>query len=273
MMLVDGVEDSKVSAADRGLAYGDGVFRTLAATGGVPRQWPRHYAKLAADCAAIALACPAEPLLRREIGLVCAGAGDSAIKIVVTRGAGPRGYRYPARMEPTRLVSSAPLPDYPASYAEIGVRVRRCRLRLSEQPALAGVKHLNRLENVLARAEWDDPQIAEGLLCDARDHVIGGTMTNVFIATRGVLATPELGRCGVAGVTRERVLEAASGEGVPCRIADLPWSDVLEADEVILVNSLAGAWPVREIDGRAIRVGPLARLLQTWIGRDDAPAS
>lgn len=272
MMLVDGIEDSKVGAADRGLAYGDGVFRTLAASGGVPRHWSRHYAKLAADCAAIALACPGEPLLRHEIDLVCAGAGECALKIVVTRGAGPRGYRYPAGVEPTRIVSSAAPPDYPASYGQDGVRVRRCALKLAEQPALAGVKHLNRLENVLARAEWDDPEIAEGLLCDAHDNVIGGTMTNIFIATRGVLATPKLERCGVAGVTRERVIEAARGEGVACRVADLPWSEVLAADEVILVNSLAGAWPVREIDGRIYPVGPLARMLQTWIGRDDAPA-
>jgi 4-amino-4-deoxychorismate lyase len=141
-------------------------------------------------------------------------------------------------------------------------------LRLAWQPVLAGVKHLNRLENVLARAEWDDPDIAEGLLCDARDHLIGGTMTNVFIATRGMLATPALERCGVAGVTRARVLEAASSEGMACRVADLPW-----ADEVVVVNSLAGAWPVREIDGKTYRVGPLARMLQTWIGRDDAPAA
>jgi 4-amino-4-deoxychorismate lyase len=270
MMLVNGVEDSKLSAADRGLAYGDGVFRTLAARGGVPRHWSRHYAKLAADCAAIALACPGEPLLRQEIERVCAAAGECALKIVVTRGAGPRGYRYPSRVEPTRIVSSAPLPDYPASYGEEGVRVRRCRLRLAGQPALAGVKHLNRLENVLARAEWDDPQIVEGLLCDERDHVIGGTMTNVFIATRGVLATPKLERCGVAGVTRERVLDAAQRHGTACRVADLPWDEVLAADEVILVNSLAGAWPVREIEGRTRAVGPLARMLQTWIGSDDA---
>jgi 4-amino-4-deoxychorismate lyase len=273
MMLVNGVEDSKVSAADRGLAYGDGVFRTLAFRGGVPRHWALHYAKLAADCAAIDLPCPDEPLLLDDIHRVCDAARDCALKIVVTRGTGARGYRHPSHVEPTRIVSSGPLPDYPASYSREGVRARRCRIRLAEQPALAGVKHLNRLENVLARAEWDDPDIAEGLLCDAGGNVIGGTMTNVFIATRGVLATPRLDCCGVAGVTRSRVLDAARGEGVPIHVAHLPWDEVLRADEVILVNSLAGAWPVREIEERTWQVGPFARMLQTWIGRDDAPSA
>jgi 4-amino-4-deoxychorismate lyase len=145
----------------------------------------------------------------------------------------------------------------------------RCVLALGHQPALAGVKHLSRLENVLARAEWNDPSIAEGLLCDADDNAIGGTMTNLFIAANGALATPSLARCGVAGVTRDRVLDAARRHGVACAVRDIPWADVLAADEVILTNSLAGAWPVREIDGRMFEAGPLARSVQRWLESDD----
>jgi 4-amino-4-deoxychorismate lyase len=143
-------------------------------------------------------------------------------------------------------------------------------LTLAHQPALAGIKHLNRLENVLARAEWNDRRIAEGLLCDAAGHVIGGTMTNVFIAKDGALATPALARCGVAGVTRERLIEAAREHGVTCAIADLSWRELMDADEIVLVNTLAGAWPVREVDGSARTPGPLARAMQGWLGREDA---
>jgi 4-amino-4-deoxychorismate lyase len=270
MILVDGMPAGAVRATDRGLAYGDGVFRTLPLAEGRSRHWRRHHAKLAADCAALGLACPPESLLLDELRLACADAtGEQVAKIIVTRGDGPRGYAYAQDAVPTRIVSASPRVAYPADYAERGVRVMKCRLTLGDQPALAGIKHLNRLENVLARAEWNDPSIAEGLLCDAGGRVIGGTMTNVFIATGGELATPALTRCGVAGVTRERVLDGARSAGVPCAVRDIGWGEVLSADEVILTNSLAGAWPVREIGERAFEAGPLARSIQRWLSSDD----
>ena len=273
MILVDGVATTVVPAEDRGLAYGDGVFRTFAVRDGTPLHWRRHYAKLADDCAAIGIRCPAEAVLSDDLRRACEATGDLVVKIVVTRGRGPRGYAYFDDSEPTRILYTAPRVPYPPEYASAGVSVRRCRLRLADQPALAGIKHLNRLENVLARAEWNDPAIAEGLLCDRADSVIGGTMTNVFIARGGELATPVLSRCGVAGVTRERVLEAARSLGVPCEAADIAWDALLQADEVMLVNSLAGLWPVREIDGAPRVTGPLSRALQVWLERDDAGAA
>jgi 4-amino-4-deoxychorismate lyase len=270
MILVDGVANAGLSAKDRGLAYGDGVFRTFVAQRGVARQWRRHYAKLARDCAAIGIDAPAEPLLADEVRRVAEADEACVVKIIVTRGVGTRGYAYGAEVEATRVVASSPLPQYPQTHGAEGVRIRRCRLRVGHQPVLAGVKHLNRLENVLARAESNDPDIAEGLLCDAANNVIGGTMTNLFIARRGTLATPALTRCGVAGVTRERVIEAAGRAGLACDITDLGWDQVAQADEVILVNSVAGAWPVREIDGAARAVGPFARTIQDWLEHDDA---
>jgi 4-amino-4-deoxychorismate lyase len=131
------------------------------------------------------------------------------------------------------------------------------------------VKHLNRLENVIARTEWSDPAIAEGLLSDADGNVIGGTMTNMFIVREGMLRTPQLNACGVAGVTRDRIMDSARARGVRCETASIRWDEVLYADEVVLVNSVAGAWPVCEIEGRARPVGPLARQMQHWLRADD----
>jgi 4-amino-4-deoxychorismate lyase len=270
MILVNGVENAGLPATDRGLAYGDGIFRTFVGTAGLPRQWPQHYAKLASDCAVIGIACPDAELLGKEVWRVCHATGDCAIKVIVSRGAGGRGYRYTGDGAPTRVVMSTPLPGYPPAYHEAGVRVRLCALRLAHQPALAGLKHLNRLENVLARAEWSDAGVAEGLLRDTEDNVIGGTMTNIFIARRGALATPRLDRCGVAGVTRDRVMQLAGQNGVACEVTSVAWSDVLGADEIVLVNSLAGAWPVCDIEGEKRTPGPLARAIQSWLKRDDA---
>jgi 4-amino-4-deoxychorismate lyase len=264
MILVNGIQSQTVPANDRGLAYGDGVFRTFLVHGGEAWHWERQYRKLASDCSVLRLQCPSQRLLENEIRSI-APEGDVVAKIIVTRGSTERGYKFTPEAPPTRIVMTAPTPTYAATNQEQGVRVRRCRLRLARQPALAGVKHLNRLENVLARAEWTDETIAEGILCDTEGRVIGGTMSNLFAVLREELVTPGLERCGVAGVTRERVLDTALQQGMPCRIRDLEWTELLVADEVFLVNSIFGVWPVREIDGHAHRIGPVARDMRQWL--------
>jgi 4-amino-4-deoxychorismate lyase len=269
MILVNGVETGLVQAADRGLSYGDGVFRTLAVRHGVPQHWSRHYAKLCSDCEAISLRCPDAVLLAQEVSRVCAVEPSCALKVVITRGVGERGYRYGEDTVPTRILLTAPLPKYPQTYAEFGVKVRLCRLKLAPQPAMAGVKHLNRLENVLARAEWSNSGIAEGILCDIDDNVIGGTMTNVFVVKNTMLATPSLHRCGIGGLTRDRVIEGAARHRARCEVTTLAWSEVIAADEVFLVNSLIGVWPVRDIEGRTYSVGPLTRAAQNWLKQED----
>jgi 4-amino-4-deoxychorismate lyase len=269
MILVNGIARDEVLASDRGFAYGDGVFRTLLARRGLPVQWHRQYSKLSRDAAALGLRAPAAELLKGEVKEVCGSEESCAVKIVLTRGVGARGYAYSGTEKPTRVVSAGPLaPDLETQRAG-GIKVRLCSLKLSHQPALAGVKHLNRLENVLARAEWNDPQLAEGILCDEHGHVIGGTMTNLFIGIEGALATPGLDRCGVAGVTRERIMECAERHALSCTVTTLSWSDVLGADEVFLVNSLAGVLPVRNLDGEERMPGPLARAAQNWLEEAD----
>lgn len=265
MILVNGVASDTVFAADRGLAYGDGVFRTLAIRGGRPRSWLRHYRKLAHDCARLAIPCPAEESLRGELARLAAPEPDCAAKIIVTRGAGQRGYAAPSRVEPTRIVISAALPQHPVSFVQSGVKVHLCSIRLGFQPALAGVKHLNRLENVLARAEWNDPGIAEGLLLDGAGNAIGGTRTNLFIVERDTLATPDLSRCGVAGVTRDRVIEAAARYGIACGVEPLNLDRIVLAQEVLLVNSLIGVWQVRELSDKTWTPGKLVASVRQWL--------
>jgi 4-amino-4-deoxychorismate lyase len=245
------------------------VFRTLPARHGSPLHWRRHYAKLARDAQALALPVPPPDLLEDEVRTVSRQEEACAVKVILTRGASERGYRFSGGAKPTRVISAGPLPQDLAAQRAHGIKVRLCALQLAHQPALAGVKHLNRLENVLARAEWSDPEVAEGVLCDAQGHVIAGTMTNIFIAVDGALATPGLERCGVAGVTRERVMEAAARHDVPCTVATLTWPDVVGADEVFFVNSLAGVWPVRDLAGEARMPGPLTRAIQHWLDEED----
>ena len=247
MILVNGQLTDSVNALDRGLAYGDGVFRTLRTQAARPLWWRDHYAKLATDCAALMLACPDEAELRAEV-CQAAEAGEGVVKIILTRGTGARGYAPPLGRAVTRIVLSAPLPAHAQAGAPDAIAARWCTLRLARQPRLAGVKHLNRLENVLARAEWDDPAIFEGLLCDDLGAVIGGVSSNLLIMKRGELFTPELAECGVAGVTRTRLLHAAVRLGIPTHIGRLLPDAILAADEVMICNSVIGVRRVASLD-------------------------
>ncbi|WP_035384282.1 aminodeoxychorismate lyase [Ferriphaselus sp. R-1] len=260
-MLINGLPGESISAADRGLMYGDGVFRTMRLLDRRIVHWSHHYRKLQQDCSALLLPCPDARLLETEIEQLAWEQPDGVVRLTLTRGIGPRGYAPPAAVHPTRLLSLSPLPASNAAWVEQGVRLYLCELRMSAQLRLAGVKHLNRLENVLAAAEWNDPAIAEGLLRDEAGRVIGGVRSNLFCWHGGVLLTPDLSRCGVAGVQRQRILEWALHSGQPLEVRELPLDEVLAAEEVFVCNSVFGLWPVRELAGRSWLAFPRTRAL------------
>lgn len=262
-MLVNGLTGNTISIRDRGLLYGDGVFRTLRAVAGRALHWPQHFQKLQSDCAKLGLICPAEDLLHAELEQLLQEYPDAVVKLIVTRGIGVRGYASPDDVEPTRVWDCAPLPIYPAAWATAGIKLHLCALRLSSQPRLAGVKHLNRLENVLAATELherqkEEPEVAESLLLDEQGRVIEGTRSNLFLMVNGRLVTPELSRCGVAGIQRERVLEWARRQGWVVEVRDVACAEVERADELFLVNSVIGLWPVREFGQRRWHAFPCA---------------
>jgi 4-amino-4-deoxychorismate lyase len=262
MNLVNGIEGRTVDPRDRGLCYGDGVFRTLKLRNSRPVLWQRQYAKLAADCAALRLDCPAPEILERDIATIAAAHPDGIVRVTLTRGVAKRGYSIPAETASTRIVSWS---DSPRSVYAKGVTVRWCDLRLAIQPSLAGIKHLNRLENVLARSEWQDPEIAEGLLCDANGSVVSGTMSNVFLARDGGLRTPALDGCGVAGMMRDLVIEYARNSGLPIQTGPVGPVDVQTAEAVFLVNSVIGVWQVSVLEDRTWVPAPMTELIRSWI--------
>lgn len=265
LILVDGNPASTVSALDRGLHYGDGVFRTMKIVAGEIRWWTDHYQKLLADCRALHLNCPDEVLLKQEVSQLAAQEGVGVVKIVITRGQGQRGYAAAEDMPPMRAVMAYPSsPERPRD-----VTVRWCDLRLSAQPRLAGVKHLNRLENVLARSEWSSQEIAEGLLMDEMDRVICGTMSNIFLREGESLVTPILNRCGIAGVARTRLMRAATRHGVEIGVEEISHDRLLAADEVFLTNSLIEVWRVAKLEHHAWRDSGLTAKLVNWLNEEN----
>jgi 4-amino-4-deoxychorismate lyase len=263
MMLINGVEQQQVSALDRGLMFGDGVFRTLACQAGAPCLWRWQIARLCADARQLGLAMPDEALLLAEVAQVAQAWPRAVVKIILTRGQGPRGYAISAESHPTRIVSAAPWAGYPPQWGCDGVNLTLCQLRLARQPRLAGVKHLNRLENVLARSEWSDPQIQEGLLLDSQGEVIEGTMSNLFVLRNGRLETPILDQCGVAGALRSWIIDQTEVSMVRLTLEQL-----LAADEVFVCNSLAGIWPVATLAGRRWNVFTQAQRLATRLAAE-----
>lgn len=233
LILVNGSPAGCVSPLERGLAYGDGVFRTLVMTSGEPVWWPDHLNKLGRDCAGLGLPAPSRSEWEQDLAWLAARQPDSVLKLMVCRGPGPRGYRLPDLVLPTRIALASPLPDFPDPVRERGATARVCNLRLGHQPRLAGLKHLNRLENILARMEWDDPAIDEGILLDSEGDVISGVMSNLFVCHRGVWLTPELDRCGVAGVTRSRLIPLLGA-----RTGRFGLDTLMAAEAVLMCNSL-----------------------------------
>ena len=263
--LINGESDCGLSPLDRGFAYGDGVFRTLKVSQGLPDNWNLHYQKLEHDCGLLKISCPSSELLLSDIERLFTPEEEAIAKIVITRGIGPRGYMMPRTIVPTRIVIRENYPDYPRVNFDQGVNLHLCKLRLSHQPRLAGIKHLNRLENVLARSEWSDSSVVDGVLLDQDDFVIECTMSNIFARLGDTLATPLLDKCGVAGVTRQRILDNATHMGYVPEVRPLPLAQLMQADEVIICNSLFGAWQVRGFNNHKWPRQDLAARIQTML--------
>lgn len=258
---VDGQPACSIGLANRGLAYGDGLFETLGVRHGRPSLLERHLARLALGCQRLGLAFD-EAVIRDELHDYAQRLGEGVLKLILTRGDSPRGYAGDAGAAPRRILQGAPWPEYPARRQVEGVALFPCRTPLALQPALAGLKHLNRLEQVLARAEWQSPDYAEGLMRDTEGRVIEGVFSNLFLVHEGRLLTPDLRRCGVAGTLRAELLARCAAASEPAAVEDVSLACLGEASEVFMCNSLYGIWPVRRCGELSWPVGPRTRKLQ-----------
>ncbi|MDE2150241.1 MAG: aminodeoxychorismate lyase [Gammaproteobacteria bacterium] len=257
---VDGRRSAAAWLRNRGLSYGDGVFRTLLKYNLELVDLNDQIRKLCDDARALDLTWPASETLHRAAAACSRALPDAAIKLVLVRCSGGRGYR-PLTRTAQLIATADPLPAYPRRCWYRGARAFTASIHLAEQPALAGIKHLNRLEQVLAAAGWPD-RADEGILCDMRGAPICGIRSNLFWAADGCLYTPDLSRCGVAGRMRERVLELAQAQKLPVRIMRQSLPALFSADEAFVTNSLIGIWPLRELDHRRWPApGPITRRL------------
>ena len=265
-VLIDGADPSHeaqaAAVADRAFQYGDGLFETICLKNGAPRFLDAHLQRLAHGCERLKIAAPDAAVLKTEISGVAAGTRDGVVKIIVSRGRGGRGYRAPSQSQSTRVVALYPLPA-----PDTGpISVRWCETRLARQPVLAGIKHLNRLEQVLAQSEWDDERIQEGAMLDTEGELIGGTASNLFVVRDGTLTTPDLRFCGVRGVMRGQVIRCAQRLGWPVSEEPLWPEDLHAAREVFLTNAVRGIRSVAQLGDLAWSDVTYATRLSTELG-------
>lgn len=248
---------------DRGLHYGDGLFETIACRGGRPNFLELHLERLMLGCRRLGLGGTAFEGLRAEVEALAAGSVRSIVKVIVTRGrATGRGYAPRGDERPTRVVLRYDWPPEHSDGWHDGVAACIASFTLGENPRLAGLKHLNRLELVLARADLAESPYVEALLPSTSGWVVSGTFSNVFIATGSRLRTPRIDRCGVAGVMRRVVLQLAGQHDLSVEEANLTPADVAGADEVFLTNARIGIWPVHTLGAHRLGIGPMTRRVQ-----------
>jgi 4-amino-4-deoxychorismate lyase len=252
-----------IDVQDRGLHYGDGLFETIACRAGQPRFLDLHLQRLSGGCERLGIQYQDWPGLTAQITQLAATQPASIIKLILTRGsATTRGYGPQGAGPPRTVLLQYPWPEEDPALWEQGVAARTARGRLGENPALAGLKHLNRLEQVLIRGEWNDPALHEALVFSSSGWLVSGTMSNVFLVSGGRIVTPALTHAGVRGVMRRVVMREARAAGLIVTETAPDAAALAAADEIFLTNARIGIWPVRCLDGRERGVGPVTRRLQ-----------
>lgn len=261
-MLVNGQLVEVLPVADRGLQYGDGVWETIAIRGGEPRQLEAHLKRLSHGLKVLGIIGLDQRLLEQEIKQITDQQEQCILKIIITRGNGGRGYNPQGCDIPSRILSLHPWPEYPASYSAQGIDLTLCETRLSHNPQLAGFKHLNRLEQVLARAEFDH-NYQEGLVRDYDGNVIEATMSNLFVVNQDLtVTTPALERCGIAGIARSCIISELQKIEVEVVVSEVSLDRVKQAKALFLTNSVIQLWPVKQFQEISYEIPDWVRKLQ-----------
>lgn len=262
-----------VSISDRGFQYGDGLFETVAIRNGEPRLWAYHVDRLAKGCKRLGIRMPSETELSDGVMHALSQSDAPPIyavaKIIVSSGVGQRGYGRVFAEAPTVLLRAFPVAPLALESYRDGIDTVICKTRLATDSPTAGLKTLNRLEQVLARSEFADSDVFEGLTMDAAGNIICGTMSNVFFIRDKTVSTPPLDRCGVEGVMRRHVIETLQQRGIATSIQPLAEASLANVDEVFLSNSQFGVLPVRSCQQMTWTVGETTRQVMSILASND----
>jgi len=249
IMLINGIQSTEIAASDRGLAYGDGLFSTMKVEYGIVQLWDYHLQRLQLGAQRLFFPDIDWPLLSAEVQQLAQGLSavpQAVIKVMLTRGSGGRGYSTQGCNAPLRILSSHTFPSFYQQWQRDGIKVIHCQQKLAINPQLAGLKTLNRLEQVLIKHELEAQQALEGIVCDYLGNVIEACSANLFVYLNGQWLTPRLDGCGVAGVKRRQVMESAKLAGITIAEVTIKETDLLNAQALCLTSALMGLIPVKQ---------------------------
>lgn len=272
IIIVNGqTQQNSISVSDRGLAYGDGVFETMHVVQGDIVLWQYHYARLCLGLQRLYIDVDNDELVQ-HIAVSIQAIHDQplqcgVLKLIITRGIGQRGYMPSDENKASLITIFTPLNDSfftdNQTHQRDGVAVHYCSERLAISASLAGIKSLNQLPYVLASRERQSLSVQEGLLLDDMGHLVEATARNLFIVKDGILYTPMLNRCGVAGVMRRFIMEYIAVEhNLTVKETTLTTTMLEQSDEVFLCNSVSGIWPVIQCDQQQWPIGEVTQHIQ-----------
>ena len=249
----------KISPFDRAFQYGDGIFRTFVVENKKVLHWKHHYKKIVEDCLALKITPPKEKDLLTDINSLFKSKKKSVGKFIISRGNSERGYKFSEDIMHNRFLIKTKMPIYPKEYFKLGVNLYVCKQRLNPS-ILSGVKHLNRLENVMARQEWKGDNYADGILLDQNGYVIECISSNIFMRIGKTIYTPKISQVGIKGVTRGLIIKISMKLGFKIKETTFKLNKLLESDEVFITNSLFGVLQVKEIKNKLWQHQELASL-------------
>lgn len=266
MWVVDGDEYlGHVDAWDRGVQFGDGLFETILVLDGNLVHFSEHMARLKHGLNVLKIELDMTEFdgqLQKALNDLLEGSGLSSgvLKVIITRGDSARGYASPKNIKNNVTFFLSDLPNFHSDIYTKGVKLKHCETQCGIQPQLSGLKHLNRLENVLAKQEMDDE--FEGLMSNFFGFVIEGTMSNVFFEKEGMLFTPNLNISGVKGVMRSLVMQVCQQQSIACQELDIKQADITAFDAAFICNSVMGVIPVISIGQQMLQISQVTKLLQ-----------
>lgn len=223
----------------------------------MPQLWPLHLARLQHTARQLAITLADWNQISHAVTntIEAEQLTDAVLKVQISRGDSSRGYS-PQGVTPANVViSHSNLPDY-RNWQQQGVKVGLAELRLAVQPVLAGLKHCNRLEQVLLKKEACERQLDDLLVCDQQGYITEAIAANLFLHRGGRWYTPQLSRAGVAGVMRSHLLSVHSD------IEQVNWllPELANVDAMVLTNALMGPVPVQSYNNRQLDLA----LAKTW---------
>jgi len=265
LAIINGEFGDKISVYDRGLAYGDGFFETTAWRYVKEKKecrvefWNRHLMRIKKTCRFLKIKISNFSQLEKDKEKILSKAYDLGImqgvlKIIVTRGEGGRGYKYEKNMKPNIIFIVSDMNGYPKSFYTKGIDIRFSKTPITSNSSLSGFKHLNRLDSVLSRSEWEVDDIFDSIFLDSNNNIIEGTMSNVFILNENILYTPLINLSGISGIMRDIVIDKCNDLFEEIRICEFSKEFFLKANSIFLTNSLIKILPVKKVESRKFKI-------------------